>query len=453
MPHQEALTVVDQIKPGQIDALKGLLGTLASHRGTWDVIPFKSLSNVHFARLVVFDETKDLEGHVVPARLALLTDVDAPLDGHLHELATISGEGLDRVFGHCQGFPAPAARSPDSRIAYLRRHAVPSRVFYVNRYGRSVQQIRQEAELRAAIENFLDTRDFSGKSSMEVRSAIQEFVNKQPELSWAMSLAEPPDLRWRIKEALHRVLLAGVGVLLAPVVLVLLPFWLILLRRHEKGDVPDTSEASAEARRMFRGDEDFGGQNQVLAIGFLKPGRFRSLTATAILKIADYAVRHIYNRGTLSGLNTIHFARWVGLDNNKTMCFSSNYDGSLESYMNDFIDKAAWGLNAIFSNGDGFPRTAYLFCGGITDEQAYKRFLPTRQVPSRVWYSAYKGLSTKNIANNAEIRAGLFALFDSDQTDAWLRRFGSGNHLPTPGLIARLLNSIRWTSVCQRCQS
>ena len=48
--------------------------------------------------------------------------------------------------------------------------------------------------------------------------------------------------------------------------------------------------------------------------------------------------------------------------------------------MNDFIDKAAWGLNAIFSNGDGFPRTSFLFCGGIRDEKAYKRFLPTRQV-------------------------------------------------------------------------
>ena len=71
--------------------------------------------------------------------------------------------------------------------------------------------------------------------------------------------------------------------LLAPVVLALLPFWLILLRRHEKRDVPDTSEASAEALRKFRGDEDFGGQNQILAIGFLKPGWFRMLTANAIL--------------------------------------------------------------------------------------------------------------------------------------------------------------------------
>jgi hypothetical protein len=452
MPHQESLTVIDQIKPGQIEALKGLLGSLASHRDTWDVIPFKTLSKVHFARLVVFDETKDLDGHLVPSRLALLIDVDAPLDAHLRDLATICGEGLDRVFGHCQGFPAPAARNPDSRMAYLRRHAVPSRVFYVNRYGRSVQQIRQEAELREAIESFLDTRDFSGESPMEVRSAIQEFVRNQPGLSWAMSPAEPPALGWRVKEALHRVLLAGVAVLLAPVVLVLLPFWLILLRRHEKSDAPDTSQASAEALRMLRGDEDFGGQNQVIAVGFLKPGRFRAFTANAILRVADYAVRHIYDRGSLSGLNTIHFARWVALDDNKCMVFSSNYDGSLESYMNDFIDKAAWGLNAIFSNGDGFPRTAYLFCGGITDEQAYKRFLPTRQVQSRVWYSAYKGLSTKNVANNVEIRAGLFAPLDGDQTDAWLRRFGTGNQLPTPGLIARLLNSIRWNRICQ-CRS
>ena len=95
--------------------------------------------------------------------------------------------------------------------------------------------------------------------------------------------------------------------------------------------------------------------------------------------MTDYAVRHIYNRGSLSGLSSIHFARWVSLDGRRRLFFTSNYDGSLESYMDDFIDKAAWGLNAIFSSGDGFPRTCFLFCGGITDEKAYKRFLPTRQ--------------------------------------------------------------------------
>jgi hypothetical protein len=130
--------------------------------------------------------------------------------------------------------------------------------------------------------------------------------------------------------------------------------------------------------------------------------------------------------------------------------FSSNYDGSLESYMDDFIDKAAWGLNAIFSSGDGFPRTCFLFCGGITDEKAYKRFLPTRQVQTPVWYSAYPYLTTKNIANNAAIRAGLSGDLNEDETRTWLRRFGVGNQLPESGVIARLLDGIRWDRLC-RC--
>ena len=189
--------------------------------------------------------------------------------------------------------------------------------------------------------------------------------------------------------------------------------------------------------------------NQVIAAGCFKPGLFRQVVTTMILRITDFACRHIYNRGALSGLNTLYFARWVGMDDGRRMFFSSNYDGSLESYMNDFIDKAAWGLNAIFSNGDGFPRTSFLFCGGIRDEKAYKRFLPTRQVQSRVWYSAYPHLSTKNIANNAAIRAGLSGELNADDTRVWLRRFGVGNQLPPSGLIARILDNLPWDRLCR----
>jgi hypothetical protein len=226
----------------------------------------------------------------------------------------------------------------------------------------------------------------------------------------------------------------------------------LLLRYHEKRDVPNSSAASAESVRAFRDDEDYWVQNQIIAVGLFKPGLFRKITTRAILGVADYATRHIYNRGVLSGLNTIHFARWVIFDDGRRLFFSSNYDGSLESYMNDFIDKAAWGLNAIFSNGDGFPTTAYLFCRGITDEKAYKRFLPTRQVQSSVWYSAYPSLTTKNIANNEAIRRGLSEDMNEQQTRLWLKRFGSANQLPESGWAARLLDGLNWEKICRNCR-
>jgi len=40
--------------------------------------------------------------------------------------------------------------------------------------------------------------------------------------------------------------------------------------------------------------------------------------------------------------------------------YASNYDGSLDSYMDDFINKVAYGLNLVFSNGIGYPRTSFL---------------------------------------------------------------------------------------------
>ena len=76
-------------------------------------------------------------------------------------------------------------------------------------------------------------------------------------------------------------------------------------------------------------------------------------------------------------MKTIHFARWVFIDGKRRMFFASNYDGSLESYMDDFIDKVAWGLNLVFSNGVGYPRTSWLVRGGARNE-LHVQGLPAR---------------------------------------------------------------------------
>ena len=75
------------------------------------------------------------------------------------------------------------------------------------------------------------------------------------------------------------------------------------------------------------------------------------------------------------------------------MIFASNYDGSLESYMDDFINKVAFGLNVVFSNGIGYPRTNWLLLDGAKDEQKFKDFLRRHQMPTQVWYNACPGLT------------------------------------------------------------
>jgi hypothetical protein len=121
-------------------------------------------------------------------------------------------------------------------------------------------------------------------------------------------------------------------------------------------------------------------------------------------------------------VKTIHFARWTFIDGGRRVVFASNYDGSQESYMDDFIDKVAWGLNAVFSNGAGYPPTRWLLFGGARNERAFKHLLRVRQVVSPVWYTAYPNLTALNIANNSALRSGLLGELSEPEAAGWLGR-------------------------------
>ena len=137
---------------------------------------------------------------------------------------------------------------------------------------------------------------------------------------------------------------------------------------------------------------------------------------------SDYACRHIYRRGYLTRVQTIHFAHWAFLDDKTRLLFASNYDGSLESYMDDFINKVAWGLNLVFSNGVGYPRTDWLVKGGARREQRFKAYLRRHELPTQVWYKAYPGLTVVDLVRNARIRQGLQRPdMSARQAREWLR--------------------------------
>ncbi len=114
------------------------------------------------------------------------------------------------------------------------------------------------------------------------------------------------------------------------------------------------------------------------------------------------------------------------IDEGKRLLFLTNYDGSMISYVGDFVNKSwqiPWALTAIWSNTVGFPDTRWLILDGAKNINRFAAFLRNHQVPTQVWYSAYKRSTNGNIMNNARIRRGLFSDLVGLDTLEWLRRF------------------------------
>lgn len=184
--------------------------------------------------------------------------------------------------------------------------------------------------------------------------------------------------------------------------------FVITLRCYEKNE-PEIIP-SEPASRMDRHveelalREDHDVTNQFTVVGSVKPSLFRRWLAIALLWIINYGARHFFTRGHLGRIQTIHFARWVFIDNKKRLIFASNYDGSLEAYMDDFINKVGWGLNLAFGCGFGYPRVNWLIANGAKEEQKFKYTLRRHQLPTAVWYKAYPGLSAYDLARNTRVR-------------------------------------------------
>ncbi|MFF4739425.1 hypothetical protein ACFY2W_26605 [Streptomyces sp. NPDC001262] len=424
MPYQTAVTVRAALPPDRVAEVRELLDG-AGRKGTaGELFPFAGMPGVHFARVVLVPEGPGGAAADMPPSVVYMGEVDGPAEAHLTELARKARDGLDRVFGNCAGYPA--AGSPETaRIDWLRSHCLSCAAYYVNTVGRGRRQIEQEALLREAIEEFLDREGpaLAGTDPAGIRAAVQEYVRGRPDLAWARTGPAPPPLGWRIRRAAHLVGVPLAALVLSPLLVIALPAGAVLLRLHERRDVPDRARPSRDHVHELARCEDFVAQNPFTAVGSVKAGPFRRITLTAVLFVVDYGVRHVFDRGNLAGVKTIHFARWLFIDGKQRMIFASNYDGSLESYMDDFIDKVAWGLNAVFSNGLGYPRVRWLVLDGARDEQAFKNYLRCHEVPTQVWYSAYDTSTTHNLDTNARIRAGLFGPLGPAETEAWLALF------------------------------
>lgn len=390
------------------------------------IVPFGQFDGLHFARFVILqDQTLDdihaaygLRRRDYPLMLAFIADFDGNADNFRAELARRAGDGLQRIFSCCEGFTRGSDLS-----RWMKDHEQPPAAAYVNWVGRTVRQIREDDALRLALEVHLQNNAplFAETDPRQLQELLKDFVASETAAGRIkLTEEEPTPLGWQLRSLLHLVGVPLILLALSPLLLLYLPFFAYQLRRREKSDMEIAPRSDPDHEATLAKLEDYDVTNQFSAMGGIKPGLFRRWTLSFLLWVVNYAARHIYVRGHLARVPTIHFARWVFLNNRNRMLFASNYDGSLDSYMDDFINKVGWGLNLVFSNGIGYPTTEWLVLEGSKDEQKFKYFLRRHELPTEVWYKAYPGLSAFDLKRNLLIRDGIDR---ADMTDAELEQW------------------------------
>ncbi len=430
MTPQANFMVLAAIDPPRETELRGLLASMNGAPGRVNpdnaLIPFAQFDTLHFARFVILDDKtlEDVRVYGLPVRtyplyLAFLGDIDGDPNAFLGNLVKRAGKGLRSIFSCCTGFT-----SDTDLVGWMKRHSSPVIANYVNCRGRTVRRIREEAALKKALEEYLQSHApaLTGIPPRELFSKLQQFVNAEKSAGrLTLSDESPTPIGWWIKNALHLIGVPLLFLLALSLLIVIAPILLIRLRRMEKTDVElcwRVDQAYSDALSLL---EDRDVTNQFTAMASRKPGFVRLWTLIGILATVDYAARHLVRPGRLGRIRTIHFARWVLLDGKKRGTFFSNYDGTVESYMDDFINKAGFGLNAIFSNAIGYPRTNWLVRDGCADEQKYRNFLRRHTLPTQVWYKAYPSLTAIDLERNRRIREGLESSSMSEQeTREWV---------------------------------
>lgn len=205
-----------------------------------------------------------------------------------------------------------------------------------------------------------------------------------------------------------------------------------LLRRKEERDETSADQVPFERYEEIVARENVLRQNHLTGLSVMKAGWFRRFTLKLVFKVIAAAATYKFRPGFLGDINTIHFARWVLPPGTDRLVFFSNYDGSWESYLEDFITKAHEGLTGVWSNTVGFPKTKALFWKGAEDGDRFKRWARMQQAPTLFWYSAYPEIDTRRIRINSAIRQGLSRAESESEAQEWLDLFGT---IPRPASV------------------
>lgn len=403
---QNALTLITPVDEQHIASLKKVLKDRKDDLKT----ALRSIGTIHYARWVIIDG-ETLDNEVLPAQLVFASNFDGDVLIHIQDLIKHLGTLLDDIYKNTTDY------NPHSKVEFLVKTRIKEAAFYQGSPGRTVVEIAREKALHQELFNQIRAGNWEGKSARQIHEILQTKVLAMPQFAWAKEKVKVPRIN-----ILGLIVCFTVLLVLSPILIL----WAVYIQVfHENFDKPlneTPNQLDDKHINDMQADEDYEFQNQFSQIINMKPGKARLITVNGLYLLTRVLIKLMFVKGKLMGIPTIHFARWIQVNNKRRMLFFSNFDGSWTQYLGDFIDKSGWGLTGIFGNTEGFPRSLFLIFKGAYDERHFLAWSRKWQIKTQFWYAADTSQSIKNINNNTLIRNELSQSLSESKAKIFLAR-------------------------------
>lgn len=392
---QNALTVIVPVKPEEVEALRQILTEIGGDIEDNRYVRFHETPSTHFARWVIL-ENRGLETDPELPRLLFTSNYDGSFESYMQELVEKVGSGMEQVWHKCQGYSPGTSQNVTRFTEFIKNHLLKSNAFYVSFRGATVGDILNSIEIRKTVDQTLDCLDHK-----EVKPWLQRLSKLLPHTPQTASSSSGVKLPLNGNSRQPNLSLFE-----------RLIEWLAGVQPGERNR--NKVELNPKLTKQLAEIEDKPKvvQNQMTIVSPIKPQWLPQLVVRVVLWAAEHQPRS--SSGSLMGISTIHFARWVIIDNGKNLLFESNYDGSWESYIDDFIDFASVGMNGIWGSAINFPT------GGCRDVEGFKQIIRYYQVPTQVFYSAYPDTTVKNTLNDLELSQAVEQFFRNKRAKQFL---------------------------------
>ena len=405
-------TIVVPVLPGEHEGLRAKLVKLdyVGYVPGSDVLGFDDMDMLHYASMFLYEDPQD------GWQFVFEHNIDGEINAYLNRLIDVAsqkqsaGAKLLELYSHCSGFTdgdLPTLR------AYMAANIHHPSAAFVAGVGLTRNRIRKDAAIHRVVDRVLNgghPKMSAEEAEKAVFAALVSDLDIKNFTDPAGDSGHKPGLVDRLVDGASLVLPA-IG---------FLALGAFNLRKEGNAN-EDNRRPHAPLVRAQKKYEDHTPTNHMASIVYLHTDWSRQWAKRAAYRLLSSLIELISYNGVLGSIDTIHFAHWAILNGGRRILFVSSYDGSWDSYLDDFTLKSSAGLTLAWAHGIGIPRSKWMLKGGTAKGPEFIDWARQSMVPCPVWYNAYPGVSARHVIRNRNLRTALAAAKAGKSGADWLK--------------------------------